>query len=170
MSSDDRLVAQARIALQTRPRRGLQRAVDAAPASRSNDPGLLYERARYARRLKKDVRVERTPLDVTRWESGGGGLVSTVADFTRYGQMLLNGGELDGVHVLSPATVQLMTRNSLPPDIRFAGFANSMVGPRAGSTWGLHLTRHFSLKMVPVAKSVVGASASWATVTLLNPM
>jgi len=51
--------------------------------------------------------------------------------------MLLNGGELDGVRILSPATVRRMTTNALPPDIRFAGFATNFVGPQAGSTWGL---------------------------------
>ncbi|MFZ4122319.1 MAG: lytic transglycosylase domain-containing protein [Caulobacterales bacterium] len=45
----DRLLAEARIALQTRPRRGLQAAVDRVPASRQDDPGFLYERARYIR-------------------------------------------------------------------------------------------------------------------------
>jgi soluble lytic murein transglycosylase len=50
VSSADRLVAQARIALQTRPRRGLQAAVDAVPSSRLDDPGFLYDRARYIRR------------------------------------------------------------------------------------------------------------------------
>ena len=53
------------------------------------------ERARYAQPLKEDRHDERNSLDVTRWESGGGGLVSTIADFARYGQMLLNGGTLD---------------------------------------------------------------------------
>ena len=61
------------------------------------DPG---ERARYATPLRKDRHTERNSLDVTRWESGGGGLVSTVADMARYGQMLLNGGTL-GRQVLS---------------------------------------------------------------------
>ena len=36
----------------------------------------------------------------TRLFSGGGGLVSTAADYLRFGQMLLNGGELDGVRIL----------------------------------------------------------------------
>ena len=44
-----------------------------------------------------------------KFESGGGGLVSTAADYLRFSQMLLNGGELDGVRILSPKTVQLMT-------------------------------------------------------------
>jgi soluble lytic murein transglycosylase len=49
-SPEDRLVAQARIALQTNPRRGLQAAVDAVPASRRDDPGFLYDRAQYVRK------------------------------------------------------------------------------------------------------------------------
>ena len=42
------------------------------------------ERARYAQPLAKDRHVERNSLDVTRWESGGGGMVSTISDFARY--------------------------------------------------------------------------------------
>ncbi len=45
--------------------------------------------------------------------SGGGGLVGTAMDYLRFGQMLLNKGELDGVRVLKPETVELMTRNHL---------------------------------------------------------
>ena len=43
--------------------------------------------------------------------SGGGGLVSTASDYARFLQMLLNGGELEGVRLLGPRTVDLMTRN-----------------------------------------------------------
>lgn len=42
---------------------------------------------------------------------GAGGLVSTAGDYARFLQMMLNGGELDGVRLLSPKTVQLMTAN-----------------------------------------------------------
>jgi CubicO group peptidase (beta-lactamase class C family) len=41
--------------------------------------------------------------------SGGAGLVSTAADYARFGHMLLNGGVLDGVRLLSPKTIELMT-------------------------------------------------------------
>ena len=71
------------------------------------------ERARYAQPLAKDRHVERNSLDVTRWESGGGGMVSTIADFARYGQMLLNGGTLDGKTYLSPATFAAMTTDHI---------------------------------------------------------
>jgi len=73
----------------------------------------------------------------TRLFSGGGGLVSTAADYLRFGQMLLNGGELDGVRILSRATVARMTTNALPSGIRFAGYVSGLVGPQAGTTWGL---------------------------------
>ncbi|MBI1187203.1 MAG: transglycosylase SLT domain-containing protein [Alphaproteobacteria bacterium] len=49
LSSADRQLAQARIVLQTRPRRGVQASVDAVPAERADDPGFLYDRARYIR-------------------------------------------------------------------------------------------------------------------------
>ena len=47
-------------------------------------------------------------------ESGGGGLAGTADDYLRFCRMLLNKGELDGVRLLSPKTVQLMTSNNLP--------------------------------------------------------
>jgi len=45
--------------------------------------------------------------------SGGGGLVSTRADYLRFARMFLNGGELDGVRLLNPRTVSLMASNQL---------------------------------------------------------
>jgi len=54
--------------------------------------------------------------------SGGGGLYSTTADYARFMQMLLNGGQLDGVRVLSRKTVELMMANHLNhmPRVTFA--------------------------------------------------
>ena len=48
-----------------------------------------------------------------KFESGGGGLVATARDYMRFSQMMLNGGELDGVRILSPKTVDLMTTNHI---------------------------------------------------------
>ncbi|MGD9723762.1 MAG: serine hydrolase domain-containing protein [Pirellulales bacterium] len=49
--------------------------------------------------------------------SGGGGLVSTADDYLRFAQMMLNRGELNGVRILKPETVDLMTRNHLAEDL-----------------------------------------------------
>jgi len=68
--------------------------------------------------------------------SGGGGMVSTAQDYLRFAQMLLNGGELDGVRILAPATVQLMTANHLAPNLMTGEFS---IGPeviRPGMGWG----------------------------------
>ncbi|WP_417514441.1 serine hydrolase domain-containing protein [Minwuia sp.] len=47
------------------------------------------------------------------FESGGGGLASTIDDYHRFTRMLRNGGELDGVRLLQPETVETMTRDHL---------------------------------------------------------
>jgi len=50
-----------------------------------------------------------------KWESGGGGMVSSLADLARFSQMLLNGGELDGKRYLSPKTFENMTSDHIGP-------------------------------------------------------
>jgi CubicO group peptidase (beta-lactamase class C family) len=53
---------------------------------------------------------------------GGGGLQSTAYDYNRFAQMLVNEGELDGVRILSPATVRYMASNHLPGHVDLAAF------------------------------------------------
>ena len=52
------------------------------------------------------------------WKSGGGGMVSTAADYARFLQMFANGGQLDGVRLISRKTIDLMTADHLSPDIK----------------------------------------------------
>jgi CubicO group peptidase (beta-lactamase class C family) len=58
-----------------------------------------------------------TYLSPPNMESGGGGLVSTTMDYARFCQMLLNKGQLDGVRILSPASVELMGTNVIPKNV-----------------------------------------------------
>ena len=53
------------------------------------------------------------PRVVGKWESGGGGMVSTAMEYARFAQMLLNGGTLDGKRYLSPKTIGFMTSDHL---------------------------------------------------------
>jgi len=70
--------------------------------------------------------------------SGAGGLVSTAADYLRFCQMLLNGGELDGVRILGPRTLALMTLNHLPGGKDLATMAqNAGETSREGQGFGL---------------------------------
>lgn len=53
-------------------------------------------------------------LEPPPFEDGGGGLVSTIGDYARFCQMVLRKGELEGVRILSPVTVELMSTNVIP--------------------------------------------------------
>ena len=63
------------------------------------------------------------PTDV---HMGGGGLVSTMSDYVRFAEMLRNGGELDGVRILSPHTVAMMASNHLPNDADLTAFGRPL--------------------------------------------
>jgi CubicO group peptidase (beta-lactamase class C family) len=64
-----------------------------------------------------DFRVgfESTPEIAMKWESGGGGMVSTISDIARFSQMVLNGGKLDGKQYLSSKAFELMTSDQVGP-------------------------------------------------------
>ena len=77
-----------------------------------------------------------------KWQSGGGGLASTASDYLRFCQMLLNGGELDGVRIVSPKTVAHMAADHLPPDVQYGETARTRFGalapvPEMGYGFGL---------------------------------
>ena len=58
--------------------------------------------------------------------SGGGGLFSTAHDYWRFLQMLENGGELEGVRIVSPTTIDLMTMNHLPNNTDITTFGRTL--------------------------------------------
>ena len=101
--------------------------------------------------------------------SGGGGIVSTVPDFLRFCQMLLNGGELDGARILKPETVRLMTTNSLPPDIHIAGHE---AGPAFGTGWGLGfaIRTNPDFSLIPGAVGSFNWQGSWGTFFSVDPV
>ncbi len=60
-------------------------------------------------------KFDRDPRVVQKWESGGGGMVSSIEDYARFVQMLMNGGELDGKRILGRKTVDFMISNHIGP-------------------------------------------------------
>lgn len=74
----------------------------------------VYRAERDGRLTAVDSAVSSPYAEERTYLSGSAGLVSTPLDFYRFAQMLLSGGEWEGVRILQPATVALMTRNHLP--------------------------------------------------------
>lgn len=68
--------------------------------------------------------------------SGGGGMVSTAEDYYRFAQMLGNRGELDGVRILAPSTVKLMSSNHVPADLLTGQFGIGLQVMRPGFGYG----------------------------------
>ncbi len=94
-----------------------------------------------------------------RWASGGGGLVSTAADYLRFCQMLLNGGELDGTRLLAPKTIRHMASNHLPANVGYGETARERFGalapvPEMGYGFGLGFAVRTQPGMSPVPGSV----------------
>jgi CubicO group peptidase (beta-lactamase class C family) len=75
--------------------------------------------------LQDDARESIYYATPPRLESGGCGMVSTAHDYLRFCRMMLNGGTLDGVQILSPKTVALFSVNYLPDGREMADMAPS---------------------------------------------
>jgi len=105
--------------------------------------------------------------------SGGGGLVSTAEDYYRFAQMLANGGQLNGVRILAPATIRLMTTNHLPPSLLTGEF---YIGPhtiRPGFGYGYNCAVEFDPQEanLPDGKGTFlwdGAAGTWFWVDPTN--
>jgi CubicO group peptidase (beta-lactamase class C family) len=94
--------------------------------------------------------------------SGGAGLVSTAADYARFLQMLLNGGELDGVRILSPKTVQLMTVDHVGQ--RYAG------DPGVGFGLGFSVVEDLGERGVPGSVGEFGWGGAYHSVYWVDPV
>jgi CubicO group peptidase (beta-lactamase class C family) len=81
--------------------------------------------------------------------SGGGGLVSTSADYHRFCRMLLNKGELEGVRILSPKTVALMTINHLPRGADLASLSRSLFSEATNAGVGFGLGFAVTMNVAP---------------------
>jgi CubicO group peptidase (beta-lactamase class C family) len=104
--------------------------------------------------------------------SGAGGLLSTAGDYYRFCSMLLNGGQLNGVRILGPRTLQLMTLNHLP-----GGKDLATVGQLAGETSreGIGFGLGFAMLLDPAVAQIVGTPGEYywggaaSTAFFVNP-
>jgi CubicO group peptidase (beta-lactamase class C family) len=91
---------------------------------------------------------------------GGGGLQSTAHDYHRFTQMLLRRGELDGVRILSPRTVGMMTSNHLPGHTDLAAFGRPLFSETTFDGIGFGLA--VSVTVDPVKSKVPGNAGDFA--------
>lgn len=145
---------------------GMKDAAFYVPAEKAERLAANYSPQNGKMRLLEDP--AKSPfLKVPSQDSGGGGMVATAGDYLRFAQMLLNGGELDGVRVLSKKAVAEMTSNQLPaelgksplklfPGVDFTGIgfgycgavpmkgaANTAFGDDGDYTWGGYASTDF---------------------------
>ena len=99
---------------------------------------------------------------------GGVGLVSTVRDYLRFAQMFLNGGALDGVRVLQPSTVALMTVNRVPDALLPIGFGNPQ--PGRGWTLGFCVVMDADASPLPVSEGTYWWDGSSGTRFFIDPV
>ncbi|QKJ29754.1 beta-lactamase family protein [Mucilaginibacter mali] len=91
-------------------------------------------------KLEKETKYFPYPA-IQNYFAGGAGLVSTAADYSRFAQMLLNRGQLDGRRILSPKTIDLMTSNSIGGLLIFTPTSthNGIMGDKFGLGFGLRI-------------------------------
>ena len=122
----------------------------AANYQKTSDEGmLLVDSPEQSRYLKPPTKP-----------SGGGGLVSTVHDYYRFAQLLLNGGEFNGVRLLGTKTLELMSSNHLPNDgdLTSMGQATFSETPFDGIGFGLG----FSVMLDPAKAQILGTPGEFA--------
>jgi CubicO group peptidase (beta-lactamase class C family) len=109
-----------------------------------------------------------------KFHSGGGGLASTLQDYHRFCQMLLNGGALDGVQIISPKTLELMTANHLPGGGDLTQHSKSLFSEAENSGIGFGLG--FACNIDPAATTLAGSRGEfywggmYSTAFLIDPV
>lgn len=108
---------------------GMRHTEHLPPPGRQGDLARVYTQDEHGDLVLAPKRID----EQTDWTPGGGGLVSTVGDYMRFGLMLRNRGALDGVRILEPETVAEMTR----PHVESGVLASQGL---KGLGWGLGLS------------------------------
>lgn len=104
-----------------------------------------------------------------KWEPGGQGMVSTIGDYARFTQMVLNGGALDGKRYLSPKTIAYMGANHIAPGSGIVPGANYLPGPGVG--FGLGFSVRTEAGVAPTEGSIgdLGWGGAGGTVFWIDP-
>ncbi|MGN6499586.1 MAG: serine hydrolase domain-containing protein [Tsuneonella sp.] len=109
-----------------------------------------------------------------RFDSGGGGLIGTIADYHRFCSMLLNKGELDGARIVAPKTLDLMTANHLPGGADLTQMSQSLFSEanNAGTGFGLGFAMVIdpARTLMPASKGEFYWGGAYSTAFFVDPV
>ena len=135
------------------------------PAAKANRFAALYRPG-----PDKKIQLAEAPGPDSRWIkephvyfSGAGGLVSTASDYFRFQQMMLNGGEIDGVRLLGRKTVELMTTNHT------GDLPIWLTGPGYGFGLGYSVVRDVGAAGMPASVGTFGWGGAFCTYFWVDP-
>jgi len=107
-------------------------------------------------------------------ELGGGGLVSTMADYVKFAEMLRGGGELNGVRILGPRTVELMGSNMLPNNADLTAYGRPLFSETTfdgvGFGLGMSVTLDAAAAKVPGTPGDYGWGGAASTNFTVDPL
>ena len=115
--------------------------------------------------MLKSYRQSYNPLGKSYFK-GGAGLVGTAADYMRFAQMIVNGGELEGKRYLSPKTVELMLSQHT---VGMGGSTIASTGPGYGFGLGFAVRKDEGMAWVPGSKGDAMWAGAWGTSFWVDP-
>lgn len=120
------------------------------------------------RKIGNDAEMN-DPRVVRKWESGGGGMVSTIGDYARFVRMLANGGTLDGKRYLSPKTVTYMGSNHIGPASGIVNGPYYLPGPGFGFGLGFAVRTEPGVSVMEGSVGEMNWSGAGGTTFWIDP-
>ena len=121
-----------------------------------------------------DHAAESRLLEQGKFDSGGGGLIGTTADYHRFCAMLLNKGELGGARIVAPKTLDLMTANHLPGGADLTQMSQSLFSEanNAGTGFGLGFAMVIdpARTLMPASKGEFYWGGAYSTAFFVDPV
>lgn len=121
-----------------------------------------------------DKGAESRLAEPAKFHSGGGGLIGTIADYHRFCLMLLGRGALDGVQIVSPKTLDLMTANHLPGGADLTQMSQSLFSEanNAGTGFGLGFAMVVdpAKTLMPASKGEYYWGGAYSTAFFVDPV
>ena len=129
---------------------------------------LIAEPFANDRKIGNDAEMN-DPRIVRKWESGGGGMMSTIGDYARFARMIANGGTLDGKRYLSPKTIAYMGSNHIGPASGVVNGPYYLPGPGFGFGLGFAVRTEPGVSVMEGSAGEMNWSGAGGTTFWVDP-